>query len=234
MSHRYEVAVDGDVSARVLVAAVWADGIPSVAESLELEWLPELLARAKHGEELVSSDVRGEVRNMLRHGTYKPTGRGKPASEFLMQAALRGEFPRINGPVDANNAISLASGLPGSIFDGDLAGSPLFVRYGRAGESYVFNPSGQTIDLEDLVAVCRRVDGAWGPCGNPIKDSMTTKVHADTHRVVAILYVPRPFGHAVADRWAAQFSEALGSSCRARDAGHFLVTAAQDEAPGPA
>ena len=67
---------------------------------------------------------------MLRHGAYKPSGRGKPASEFLLHAALRGEFPLVHGPVDANNAISLASGLPGSIFDADLTGPRLFLRHG--------------------------------------------------------------------------------------------------------
>ncbi|MCX6091485.1 MAG: hypothetical protein NTX23_01255, partial [Candidatus Bipolaricaulota bacterium] len=150
----YIVTVDREVASRVLPVVVWADGIVPPATSLRLELLEESLARAGRGEALVSEIVRGQVRSMLRHGNYKPTGRGKPASEFLLQAALRGEFPRVNGPVDANNAISLVSGLPGSIFDADLTGPRLFLRYGRTGESYVFNPSGQSIDLEDLVVVC--------------------------------------------------------------------------------
>lgn len=32
-------------------------------------------------------NVRSAVRDMLRHGGYKPTGRGKPASEHLVRAA---------------------------------------------------------------------------------------------------------------------------------------------------
>ena len=31
--------------------------------------------------------VRQDVRDLLRHGGYKPTGRGKPASEYLVRAA---------------------------------------------------------------------------------------------------------------------------------------------------
>ncbi len=31
--------------------------------------------------------VRSAVRDLLRHGGYKPTGRGKPASEYLIRAA---------------------------------------------------------------------------------------------------------------------------------------------------
>ncbi|MCX6100993.1 MAG: hypothetical protein NTV92_06185 [Candidatus Bipolaricaulota bacterium] len=195
----YIVTVDREVASRVLPVVVWADGIVPPATSSRLELLEESLARAGRGEELVSEIVRGQVRSMLRHGNYKPTGRGKPASEFLLQAALRGEFPRVNGPVDANNAISLASGLPGSIFDADLTGPRLFLRYGRAGESYVFNPSGQSIDL------------------------MATKIQSGTQNVVAILYVPRSFGDETALGWAARFADALASSCSAHDAGFRVV-----------
>jgi DNA/RNA-binding domain of Phe-tRNA-synthetase-like protein len=156
---------------------------------------------------------------MLRHGTYRPNGRGKPASEFLLHAALRGEFPLVSGPVDVNNAISLASGLPGSIFDADLTGPRLFLRYGFPGEAYVFNASGQSIDLEDLVVVCRAGTSDWEPCGNPVKDSMATKVHADTRSVIGVLYVPVSLGSAFAAVWAERFAELLAVSCRARAVG---------------
>ncbi len=219
----YVVSIDPEVAARVLPILVWADGIVPPEASSRLELLDELLARAGRGEELVSEDVRVQVRAMLRHGSYKPTGRGKPASEFLMQAALRGEFPRVNGPVDANNAISLASGLPGSIFDADRTGSRLFLRYGRPGESYVFNPSGQSIDLGDLVVVCRAIGERWEPCGNPVKDAMATKIQAGTRNVVAILYLPRPLGEQIALDWAARFADALVVSCSASDAGFRAV-----------
>jgi DNA/RNA-binding domain of Phe-tRNA-synthetase-like protein len=219
----YIATVDREVASRVLPVVVWADGIVPPATSSRLELLEESLARAGRGEALVSEIVRGQVRSMLRHGSYKPTGRGKPASEFLLQAALRGEFPRVNGPVDANNAISLASGLPGSIFDADLTGPRLFLRYGRTGESYVFNPSGQSIDLEDLVVVCCAIAEQWKPCGNPVKDSMATKIQPWTQNVVAILYVPRSFGDETALGWAARFADALAASCSARDAGFCVV-----------
>jgi DNA/RNA-binding domain of Phe-tRNA-synthetase-like protein len=181
--------------------------------------LDDVLANAKQGQSPVLSPVQREVRAMLRHGTYRPCGRGKPASEFLLHAALRGEFPLVHGPVDANNAISLASGLPGSIFDTDLTGPDLFLRYGLPGETYVFNPSGQSIDLEDLLIVCRAEAGDWEPCGNPVKDSMSTKVRADTRNVIGVLYAPRSLGTAFAMLWAERFADQLGVSCRARAVG---------------
>src|SRR6185312_1576641 len=67
----------------------------------------------------VSSDdnVRGAVRELLRHGGYKPTGRGKPASEYLLRAVGEGALTSINAAVDACNVASLHSGLPISVVD---------------------------------------------------------------------------------------------------------------------
>lgn len=94
------------------------------------------------------------VRDMLRNGRYKPAGRAKPSSEYLFAAALDGSFPRLNPFVDAVNLASLKYMYPMSIFDADKAGHALLCRLGAPGEHYVFNSSGQEIDLEDLVCLC--------------------------------------------------------------------------------
>ena len=52
--------------------------------------------------------VRAAVRDMLRVGGYKPTGRGKPASEYLVRAAAEGVLAPINLAVDVCNAVSSA------------------------------------------------------------------------------------------------------------------------------
>lgn len=210
---------DESTSAGVLPALVWAEGIDS---SGKVDNLDEITARAARGDALVPVETRDAVRRMLRYGRYKPSGRGKPASEFLLQAAVAGAFPRVHGAVDANNAISLESGLPGSIFDADLTGPRLLLRRGQAGETYVFNPAGQSIDLEDLLVVCRETAGEWIPCGNPVKDSMTTKIRAETRRVVAVLYVPPSLGVDVARRWAERFAERLAAACRTDDVGYAV------------
>jgi DNA/RNA-binding domain of Phe-tRNA-synthetase-like protein len=94
------------------------------------------------------------VRDMLRNGRYKPAGRAKPSSEYLLAAALDGSFPRVNPLVDAVNLASLKYMYPMSIFDADRAGQALLCRLGAPGEDYVFNSSGQKIDVEDLVCLC--------------------------------------------------------------------------------
>ena len=61
--------------------------------------------------------VRESVRALLRHGGFKPTGRSKPASEYLLKAVREGHLSPINLAVDACNAVSLHSGLPISVVD---------------------------------------------------------------------------------------------------------------------
>ena len=210
----------------VLPALIWAEGIsPPVATAAPPPFLIEILEQCKReGEGFVPADRRARVRDMLRFGRYKPAGRGKPASEFLLRAALSDSFPLVNGPVDINNALSLASGLPGSIFDADLSGTDLLLRRGRPRESYVFNPSGQAIDLEDLLVVCRREGESWVPCGNPVKDAMETKIRPETQRVVAVLYASVAEPAAFVETWAGRFAELLGTHCLAQVVGFHVVT----------
>jgi DNA/RNA-binding domain of Phe-tRNA-synthetase-like protein len=133
--------------------------------------------------------TRVGIRGLLRGHGYKPSGRGKPASEFLVRAATDGTFPRINNLVDINNLVSLESGWPISILDADRAGADdLVLRHGRPDEAYVFNPAGHEIGLNGLLCVAVP-DGA--ALGNPVKDSMTTKLSAETDRVLGVIYASR-------------------------------------------
>src|SRR5688572_16736252 len=77
--------------------------------------------------------VREAVRALLRHGGFKPTGRSKPASEYLLNAARDGRLATINPAVDVCNAVSLHSGLPVSVVDMDRARAPLRVGVAPAG-----------------------------------------------------------------------------------------------------
>src|SRR5437667_3759505 len=83
--------------------------------------------------------VREKVRALLRHGGFKPTGRSKPASEYLFNAARENRLTPINFAVDVCNAVSLHSGLPISVIDLDRAKGPFRVAIAPPGVSYVFN-----------------------------------------------------------------------------------------------
>ena len=145
--------------------------------------------------------VRKAARDLLRNGRYKPTGRGKPASEYLVRAVQQEgyrftgvnlRFPRINAPVDVANYVSLKTLLPISLWDLDRAGAAHFrFRLGQPGEAYVFNTAGQTIKLDDLVVGCRLTDVETDePIINPVKDSLATKTTDQTRRVAACVYTP--------------------------------------------
>jgi DNA/RNA-binding domain of Phe-tRNA-synthetase-like protein len=178
----------------VALGVVVSTGVTAGPAPLALRDATRACLAARQNELSPELEARRQAcRQMLKNGSYKPTGRGKPASEYLLRAASEGAFPSINGLVDANNLVSLEHLLPISLWDLDLAGSDSFVfRLGRAGESYVFNASGQVLDLLDLICGCAlREDVPGGePIVNPIKDSLATKTTIETTRVAAAVYCP--------------------------------------------
>lgn len=134
----------------------------------------------------LSSDdaVRSAVRELLRHGGYKPTGRGKPASEYLVRAVGEGALNSINLAVDACNVASLHSGLPISVVELSLATPPFRIGLATEGASYVFNQGGQTIDVAGLLCLF----DANGPCANAVKDSQRTKTTPATTRTLSVIW----------------------------------------------
>ena len=222
----YELTLDPSLSPRPVIAAlIWAESIdPPRATDRAPEYLTEVVGRVRAvGESWISEDMRRRVRGTLRYGKYKPSGRGKPASEFLLRAALHDEFPLVCPPVDVNNAVSLESGLPGSIFDVGLSGCRLLMRRGAEGEEYTFNSAGQSIDLQDLLLVCRLRQDMWEPCGNPVKDSMATKIQSETRDVVAVLYAPADEPRDAVCGWAERYAAMLIEHCGAVHSGYAVV-----------
>jgi len=132
----------------------------------------------------VTEAVKTQVRDLLRHGDFKPSGRSKPASEYLVAAAAEARFPAINAAVDACNVVSLHSGLPISLVDLDRVDGALVIRVAPPGTTYVFNPSGQVIDTSGLVCLY----DAQGPTGTPVKDAQRTKTHDGTRAAISIVW----------------------------------------------
>ena len=160
--------------------------------------------------------VRAAVRDLLRHSGYKPTGRGKPASEYLVRAASEGALGAINPAVDACNAVSLHSGFPVSVVDLDRARAPFRVGVAPAGASYVFNASGQTIDLAGLVCLF----DADGPCANAVRDAQRTKTHPGTRRTLSVVWGCAGFEPRLHDavQWYRSLLASMGATTRVVDA----------------
>jgi DNA/RNA-binding domain of Phe-tRNA-synthetase-like protein len=155
-------------------------------------------------------NVRDVVRQLLRHGGFKPTGRSKPASEYLIRAAGEMKLTSINTAVDACNAVSLHSGFPISVVDLDKVREPLRVDLAPAGARYVFNASGQEIDLGGLLSLF----DAEGPCANAVKDAQRTKTGPETRRTLSLVWgsVALPDRAARAVAWYRALLEQLGTS----------------------
>jgi DNA/RNA-binding domain of Phe-tRNA-synthetase-like protein len=187
--------------------AVWPAPLGEVDAGPEVA---RLFAEGGRGAPFAADDaVRAAVRDLLRASGYKPTGRGKPSSEYLARAATGGALGRINAAVDAGNAVSLGSGLPVSVLDADRARPPLAVAVGRAGERYRFNASGQEIDVAGLL--CLR--DAEGPCANAVKDAQRTKTDASTARTLQVVWGTRalPGRAAAVAAWYRALCGAIGA-----------------------
>ncbi len=157
--------------------------------------------------------VREAVRQLLRHSGFKPAGRSKPASEYLLKAVAEGQLASINMAVDVCNVVSLHSGLPISVVDLDRAREPFRVGVAATGASYVFNASGQTIDLAGLLCL---FDVA-GPCGSAVKDAQHTKTGRDSRRTLSLIWgtVALPGRAAQSEAWYRALLEQQGATTEA-------------------
>jgi DNA/RNA-binding domain of Phe-tRNA-synthetase-like protein len=170
-------------------------------------WLVDLLRLEADAPVGRSEALRTAVRDLLRHAGYKPTGRGKPASEYLVRAAENKTLGSINAVVDACNAVSLHSGFPISVIDLDLSTAPWSVRPADANDHYVFNPSGQEINVGGLLCLF----DADGPCANAVKDAQRTKTSTTTSRTLTVMWGLEAFTSELEEafRWYAGILERL-------------------------
>jgi DNA/RNA-binding domain of Phe-tRNA-synthetase-like protein len=155
--------------------------------------------------------LREAVRTLLRHGGFKPTGRSKPASEYLLKAVREDLLGPINAAVDLCNAASLHSGLPISVVDLDKVEGDLRIGVAPAGASYVFNASGQTIDLGGLLCL----HDAAGPCANAVKDAQRTKTSPATTRTLTVIWGTKalPGRAALVGAWYRERLAESGATC---------------------
>lgn len=180
-----------------------------LADAATPDDLAALLDPSRPAPMAADDTVRAAVRDLLRWGGFKPTGRSKPASEYLLRAAAEGGIGRINLAVDACNAVSLHSGLPISVVDLDRAHAPLSIGLAPDDASYVFNASGQIIDVGKLLCLA----DAEGPCACAVKDAQRTKTHGGTTRTLSVVWGARALaGRASrAAAWYRQLLEAAGA-----------------------
>ena len=176
-----------------------------------------------------SEDVRLAVRELLRHGGHRPSGRGKPASEYLVRAAEEGSLGSINLAVDVCNVVSLHSGFPIGVGDRELARPPYRIEVAERGESYVFNPAGQEIALGGLLCLY----DAEGACINPVRDSQRTKTRPETVETISVVWAPVAFEERLreAELWYRNLLESCGAATETVEV-EYLTSVDSAEAAG--
>ncbi|MBK8264782.1 MAG: hypothetical protein IPK80_26015 [Nannocystis sp.] len=180
----------------------------------ELGRLPALACGFAGADAPLASDdsVRAVIRDLLRARGFRPTGRSKPSSEYLLRAVADGQLGTINAAVDACNLVSLRSGLPISVIDLARATPPLSIAPAAPDSTYVFNASGQVIDVANLLCI----HDADGPCANPVKDAQRTKTTPQTRTTLSVLWgsLALPGRASVAAAWYRRILEEIGATTR--------------------
>ena len=159
----------------VALITTWPEPLGDAPEALRALAPPPLPTRA---------DAVGLVRDLLRVGGFKPAGRNKPCNEYIAKAAADDAFPWINIAVDLTNLAVLHGGLPISTVDLDRIRAPLRLGLAPPGARYVFNRSGQAIDIGGLITLF----DADGPCANPVKDSQRAKTDGATRHTLTVVW----------------------------------------------
>lgn len=174
---------------RLRLGVVEVSGGTVAPASEELTRLAAELAQNMGGEAYdIPEDKRRAVRQLLKLGGFSPSGRNRPAHELLVRDLKeRGGFHHINNVVDVNNVVSLEALLPISIFDTAKLAPTVTVRIGEPGEGYVFNQSGQWLDVKRCITCCSG-EPPGEPVGTPVKDSMATKVFEGANGFLGIIY----------------------------------------------
>ena len=194
----------------LLDAAAFLTRFPApLSELVSPDWLIALLQPEGTAPLAPDDEVKSAVRGLFRVAGYKPTGRGKPASEYLVRAAEQNRLSTINPAVDVCNAVSYHSGLPISVVDTGKAKPPYRVEIAGADGSYIFNPSGQEIRFKGLFCLY----DCEGPCANGVKDSQRTKTGDSTTGTLTVIWgtTALPGRTAVALDWYRKLLSRLGA-----------------------
>jgi hypothetical protein len=101
------------------------------------------------------------------------------------------------------------------------AGTPVVVRFGRPGEHYIFNVSGQSMDVTGIPVICCAATDE--PVGNAVKDSMLAKVGPETRNILAVVYGSTKLDAGLMERAACELQTLLAEFAFAQDCAWNLI-----------
>jgi DNA/RNA-binding domain of Phe-tRNA-synthetase-like protein len=176
----------------VVVGILSAIGVYGATSAFSLTLLNSELSQKVGFFSAKYESRRKAVRDILRNGKYKPSGRGKPASEYLVSLIERGEpLPSINPLVDIFNYTSARFQIPISVWSPrQLSADSYTFALGRPGDAYQFNSSGHVIEVKDLIVGAMIRNDESVSFLSPVKDAHIAKVDSTANHIAAAFYVP--------------------------------------------
>ena len=96
---------------------------------------------------------------------------------------------------------------PISVIDLDRARAPFSIALTPKGTVYVFNTSGQELDVSNLLCL----HDADGPCANAVKDSQRTKTNSATIRTLSVVWGFDAAHTATTVRWYRAILDGVGA-----------------------
>ena len=154
------------------------------------------MAGGDEGRLLARDAVVGLLLKAGANPNARSAGTGTPLHSA---AALADSFAVVKRLLDAGAEVDLAR-APG----------PFRIAIAPAGASYVFNASGQAIDLAGLICLY----DADGPCANAVRDAQRTKTSADTHGTLSVIWGCAGFEARLAEteRWYRELLALVGAT----------------------
>ncbi|MEU7906223.1 phenylalanine--tRNA ligase beta subunit-related protein [Actinoplanes sp. NPDC049118] len=173
------------VASDVRGAEVWPEAERALA-ALEAETAAGTFVPADENDPAIST----------WHEAYRRFGtnprRVRPSVDALCRRLTRtGRLPRINGPVDLYNSLSVRHALPAGAFDMDALGGDVMVRFARQGDEFVAlgEPDtvetprpGEVVYADDISVLSRH----WNH-----RDSDRTKVTEKSRNIIFIFETVR-------------------------------------------
>ena len=138
------------------------------------------------GAPIPKVDTKQKIRDMLRHGGFGPSGRNKPAHEYLSVPLKRDGFPNKRDQCRCRcvQCDFLHSGPPISVVDFDRLKPPLTLELCPKDCAYPFNPSGQIFEGRRTIGVV----GSTRTFCNPCQDSQRSKTSDKSRNTLTIVW----------------------------------------------
>lgn len=207
--------VEGELAALVDIGLLTAGelAVAPAGAAIGAAIAAEAAAQRAFAADRAIGDVPGvaPVRRLMSALGTDPT-KTRPSSEALLRRVLRGQgLSAVNNVVDTINLASLRWLLPMGLYDLAALRGQVRLARGSRGDGYA-GIGKDHVNLADRPALY----DDRGPFGAPTSDSFRTRVHADTTRILLVVFAPRDIDRETLPRCLADTRGLLESFCMAR------------------